>query len=183
METVKTPKTAKSTKAISKAIAKPKAEAIKAKSTAKVAVKATETPQERNYRLDVADLKEIKAEKSLAAAYNKGSYHFSISALELLGKNRWHTLADFRTALSKAMGKDEWKAFETKKARNENGLDCNGRILQNLLVLQRVKDYGLKLLQVGAVIDLRRNDKNKGEVRLNTQSKEPLKLGRKVESK
>lgn len=184
METVKSPKMAKANKANSKAVAKPKAvKAIKAAKVVKAAQKAVETPQERNYRLDTADLKEVKAEKSLAAAYNKGSYHFSIAALETLGKNKWHTLADFKAQLQKTMGAEAWKAFANKPMRNENGLKLDGRILQNLLVLQRTKDYGLKLLQVGAVIDLQRNKQGKGEVRLNTQSKEPLKLGRNVEAK
>jgi len=74
--------------------------------------------------------------------------------------------------------------LEGKESRNdETGKDHNERFLQNLKVLQRVRDYGLSCLRLGrrscdkgCVIDLTRN----GEilVSLNTNSDSPKQLGR-----
>jgi hypothetical protein len=104
-----------------------------------------------------------------------------------LGANKLHALAKVHAAFKKVAGVNwygEWAGIE--KRNEETGLDADGRFLQNLRVLQRTADYGLKLLEVGqkvmgtkgAVIDLRRDSKGAILVCLNTNSDSPLKPGR-----
>ena len=101
----------------------------------------------------------------------------SVDALVVLGVNKWHTLSSFIRELSR-VDAEKFKAFKNRDARNEKtGKSWEEKVLQNLQVLQRIHDYSLKLLQVGAVIDLQRGAKEI-EVRLNTHSREPQKLGR-----
>jgi hypothetical protein len=92
-----------------------------------------------------------------------------IEAAASLGANKWHPFPAIQHRVESLMG-DAWEAFASKPARNAaTGKDVAGRLLQSLMVLQRVRDYGKKLAQMGAVIDLKR----KGEivlVRLNTRS-------------
>jgi hypothetical protein len=145
------------------------------------ATKATKTTETaRNYKMDakeVAALKtEAKAQKSFPNPY-RGCYGALVAALAALGLNKWHSFSEVKAAVKKNMG-ENWEAFQAKAARNkETGKDVDGRLLQNLTVLQRVNDYGKKLLQVNAVIDLKREGKEV-QVRLNTNSKEPQKMGR-----
>jgi hypothetical protein len=64
-------------------------------------------------------------------------------------------------------GREWYSAWAKREKRNkETGQDAAGRFVQNLRVLQRTKDFGRKLLEVGkvmgtkgAVIDLSRDAK------------------------
>jgi hypothetical protein len=70
-------------------------------------------------------------------------------ALLKLGVNTPHPLAKVHAAFKKAGAEwyDQWAASE--KRNKETGKDADARFLRTLSVLQRTKDYGLKLLQVG----------------------------------
>lgn len=116
--------------------------------------------------------------------FNRGSYHFLLEAIK---KARAFTTAEkgvsrlsfarlydsFKELTSDASTKDDngktlWQRFKGKDARNnETGRDEEGRLLQNLEVMQRVTGrncYGLKIDQVakavlglkGACIDISR---------------------------
>src|ERR1035437_4817773 len=100
--------------------------------------------KDRNYSMSAEDLAALKAQakkdKAFPNPYRAGSYHHSVAALATLGANQWHPLASFVKELARV--DSEWiKGFKAKENRNENGKDIDGRILQNLTVIQRVKDY------------------------------------------
>ena len=154
-------------------------------------MKTTKTTTEHNYGLDAEDVKALAAEyaasKKIPNPNNKGCYRFIIAALTNLGMNKPHPLAEVYERFQKEAGSEWFKAWKSKEKRNaEKGKDANGRFLQNIQVLQRVKDYGLRLLQVGTkvmktkgcVIDLTREAKGGLLVTLNTDSPKPLKPAR-----
>jgi hypothetical protein len=151
---------------------------------------------ERSYGLSAQEIKELaeefKASKKFPNPHRTGSYKFTLDALRVLGVNKAHPIAKVHAAFKKAAGDDWYEAWASKKSRNkETGKDADERFLQNLQVLQRTKDYGRRLLEVGrrvlkskgAVIDLSRDDKGKLLVTLNTNSATPQKAGRALEAK
>lgn len=92
-------------------------------------------------------------------------------ALSILGSNKYHPIADVLKAMESVLsteeskngaGKTAWEVFKGKRPRSrKNGLDWFGRVLQNLTVLQRIggdDPYGLKLIQLGACIDLKKDE-------------------------
>jgi len=92
--------------------------------------------------------------------YQNGStYHSSVQALFNLGPNEGHSFKEVKAEMQRIMKKVErgdtnaWDNFANRKPGNaETGKDLNGRIHQNLTVLQRLNGahpYGLKLKQVG----------------------------------
>ena len=150
----------------------------------------------RSFGLSSADVAELKAEfqksKHLPNPYRSGAYGFSVEALVALGANKPHPLAKVHAAFKKAAGVEWYSAWAKREKRNaETGQDAAGRFVQNLRVLQRTKDFGRKLLEVGkkvmgskgAVIDISRDPKGELLVALNTNSNSPIKPGRKAESK
>jgi len=145
----------------------------------------------RSFGLSAEDVQELAAEyaktKRLPCPYRNGAYAHAIAALVTLGANKPHSLAKLHQAFKRAAGAEWYAAWAgTEKRNEETGLDADGRFLQNLRVLQRTSDYGLKLLEAGqkvmgtkgAVIDLSRDSKGAILVSLNTDSSEPLKPGR-----
>jgi hypothetical protein len=134
----------------------------------------------------------------LADSYNRGNYHYIILALLSLGVDEQHSkakvFAKVKSLMSRESTKDEdgatdWDRFEGKDPRSaESGLDVDGRLDQNVSVLQRVNTdtsaspYGYKLLQVmqeiagktGGVIDILVGDRSVEYLRLNTKSVTPI---------
>jgi hypothetical protein len=137
--------------------------------------------QDRNYALTPNELKELKADAKAAKAfpnpYRNGIYSQIIAALAASGVNKWHSLSVLKDKMKTLMG-DDWEAFEKRKPRNEKAAkSVDERLLLNLQVLQRVRDYGKKLLQVGAVVDLKRQGEQVMAL-LNTHGNVPKKMGR-----
>ncbi len=121
--------------------------------------------------------KTTKTVKSLANGYRTGgNYHAIIATLETMGTNKWHAYDAFAAKLEKTW--EGWKAFAKKEARNEaTAKDTQGRLLQNVRVLQRTNDYAKPLLEAGAVIDLKWEGQTL-QIQLNTKSKKPQTPGR-----
>ena len=145
----------------------------------------------RSFGLSTADLKALQEQhaktKKFPNPYRTGVYGFTVDALVSLGINKRHPISKVHEAFKRVAGNEWYAAWADKERRNEKtGKDADGRFLQNLKVLQRIKDYGLKLLQVGrrvlktkgAVIDLTRDRSGGILVCLNTKSDKPTKLGR-----
>ena len=108
----------------------------------------------RNFGLSNADVATLKAEFEATGKFPnpyRGSYGAIVAALTELGLNEAHPFAEIHATIQKQMG-EKWDAFASKAARNQNGKDVDGRLLANVQVLQRRKDYGLKLTQLGAGI-------------------------------
>lgn len=149
-------KTQKNAAKVQKTTKAPKAEKA---TTAEKAPKA-EAQKDRKYALkdEVVKglLKLAKTEKKFPNPYRSGAYHATVEALAMtLGK--WQTFDQFKQHFVKAMGAD-WADFSHRAKRNENGLDVDGRILQNVNVLRR-PDYGMKLQQVGYRIETDKSEK------------------------
>jgi hypothetical protein len=133
---------------------------------------------------------------------NRGSYFYIIEALKALGLNRRHPFGEVVAKIRELMSDKDtvqedkkgkkttaWQRFIHKEAatkKEENARDVEGKIHQNMEVLQRVNlasntPYGLKLLQVGkkvlgtsgATIDLLKGDDDAILVRLNTDAAAP----------
>jgi hypothetical protein len=151
---------------------------------------------ERSFGLSPEQLAELSSEfakmKKFPNPYRAGAYGFTIDALLKLGVNKAHPVAKVHTAFKSAAGADWYSAWSSAEKRNEEtGKDADARFLQNLSVLQRTADYGLKLLEVGkkvmkskgAVIDLSRDSKGGLLVSLNTDSDTPVKPGRSIAAK
>lgn len=143
---------------------------------------------------------EVKALKELAEAgdkfpnpHSKGFYHYLIETLKSLGINRafsWSTVTDkfkeITSATKESNGETWWKNWSQKAPRNPaTGRDWQGKFEENVEVMQRsggLTPYGLKILEVGtrvlgtdgAVIDILRNAQGTAQIRLNTNSKEPI---------
>jgi hypothetical protein len=160
----------------------------------------------RKFHLNRAEIDQLSAAlrdgDKMPNPHNKGAYFYSIETLKALGLDRRHSLPVFTAKMRELMsdkstvqdvdGKPQtaWQRFINKESRNEEtGLDKDGRIIQNLEVLQRVNvnrttPYGLKLLQVGqkvlkskgCVIDITLGGEGGKEimVALNTDSDTPV---------
>lgn len=134
-----------------------------------------ETPQ-------IELLKKMEAEKRFISPYKApGGYWGATEALSKLGVNEFHPIADVLKSMQDVMsaaetkdqtGKTAWERFKDKRPRSrKNGLDWFGRVLQNLNVLQRIggdDPYGLKLVQVGACVDLKADEHGSPMARLRT---------------
>ncbi len=145
----------------------------------------------RSFGLSLENIAELTAEfeqtKRLPNPYRNGAYAHAVSALVTLGANTPHSLAKVHQAFKRAGGGEWYAAWASQEKRNEEtGLDAQGRLIQNLRVLQRTSDYGLKLLETGqkitgtkgVVIDMTRDAKGRLVVSLNTDSDSPIKPGR-----
>jgi hypothetical protein len=87
--------------------------------------------------------------------YPRGVHFYIIEALRTLGIDKIHRFSAVKDQMRKLMGssraigtkrRTDWERFAHKK---EVRLDCNGRIILNARMMQRVREYGLKLLQAG----------------------------------
>ena len=133
--------------------------------------------------------------------HNRGCYFYIWEALKTLGLNEWHLFRDvvkeLRRSMSAAATKDDkgataWERFRDKKSRSKTGRDVDGRILQNIEVLQRITGlnaYGIKQNQIaqrvvkdkdgnylkGACFDIKRDDeKSPVFIRFNTKPEQFL---------
>jgi hypothetical protein len=90
-----------------------------------------------------------KAVKGFVNPYRaNGSYWTVCEVLARLGMNHYHAADQLVNDFPKVMGKEKFTEFKGKEARNENGKDCEGRIIQNANVVMR-PDYGKALREVG----------------------------------
>jgi len=158
----------------------------------------------RKFHLNAKQIENLKAKFEetkdiviLADAYNHGSYHYLVKALLTMGVDESHSKArvfqKMRTLMSDAStvqgeGKDAttaWERFEAKEPRGENPLDVDGRLNQNVEVMQRITGrtpYAWKLRQVfqeilgktGGVIDVLVKESGTEFLRLNTRSDTPV---------
>lgn len=118
-----------------------------------------------------------------------GGYWGATQALAALGPGEFHPVSDIIKAYQQSMsdeaskdknGRTAWERFQNKRPRSKmNGLDWYGRILQNLTVLQRLggdDPYGLKLAQIGACIDLKKDEHGDpmARLRINIPAGEPI---------
>lgn len=98
-------------------------------------------------------------------------YWGATEALARLGTNQFHPMSEVIKSFQECMsdeasknkhGQTAWDQFKNKKPRSKKrGLDYLGRLLQNIAVLQRIggdDPYGLKLVQVGACIDIKADE-------------------------
>src|SRR4051812_15704875 len=142
----------------------------------------------RSFDLSNEEVKTLAAQyakdKEFPNPYRAGAYRHTVAALVMLGANKPHPVAKVHEAFKRAAGAEWYAEWAKKESRNDKtGKDVDGRFLQNLKVLQRTKDYGLKLLTAGrrvlktkgAVIDLTRSAKGALLVCLNTKSAKPRK--------
>lgn len=133
-------------------------------------------------------------EKIFPNPYNSGNYHFILQALWDMGVDEDHSKSRVFSRIEKLMsdestknaaGETAWERFSGRQPRGDNAKDVEGRMDQNVLVLQRLtgfNPYGLKILQVfqeilgkpGGVIDIIVNETTGTEyLRLNTKSTTP----------
>jgi hypothetical protein len=148
--------------------------------------------QEKNFRdkFDKAtkrvskDIKEKAGKRFMNTYREAGIYYGCIQSLYLLGSNEWHDFLPILKKLQVVMsgmedknGRTAWGRFSSKCPRMVDNQvvmtarDLKGRIEQNMRVLQRLgglHPYGLKLMQVGSCIDVRRTKEGKYEYRLRT---------------
>lgn len=110
-----------------------------------------------------------------------GPYCGSVMALYLLGANKFHELYEVKNMMKTFMskvgidseGRTAWQRFSDKLPR-ENATrtqDVNGRIIDNMLVLQRLGGHnpcGNKLAEIGCCIDIKKEADGKIYYRLNT---------------
>jgi len=146
---------------------------------------------ERTFELSPAQTKTLQAEyvesQKFPNPYQKGCYRFIVSALTSLGVNKSHNLDAVYQRFQQEAGAEWFRVWANREGRNEKtAKDALGRFIQNLKVLQRAKDYGLKLLQVGrrilktkgGVVDLSHSGDGGLTVVLNTNSNRPTIAGR-----
>lgn len=109
-----------------------------------------------------------KAGRFIPPYRNSGAYWGVVEALVLLGPNKKHPFANFMLKLQEVMSdpstckkgsvQTAWDRFNKRTPRSQtNARDILAKILENIEVVQRLNGnnpYGLKLLQVGAVVNL-----------------------------
>ena len=84
------------------------------------------------------------------------TYGAIVQALINLGVNFPHQFTDVRNEVRRLMGEDRWHRFSEKPAREGRAVSgADVRLHQNARTLQRTKDYGRKLFDVGEVIGTR----------------------------
>lgn len=151
-------------------------------------------PLHRNYDLRDRIVERMKLDYSTYGGVPNpqrlGCYYFIIESLKALGTNEQHSLHTLRAKVEELMGPERWSTFCKKRRRRLSNMhvcdtppDVDAKLHCNCRVLQRTKDYGKKLLQVGhkvlasrgCVIDIIWNrDEERYYYRLNTDSETPL---------
>jgi len=113
--------------------------------------------------------------------YRKGGMYYAIvQSLIALGIDTSHSFAQMRSKIQEILsaettgsGENSWDKFVNRSPRNAlSAKDCNGRIMQNAQVLQRLTGshpYGEQLRQLSACIDILKGDNDIPCFRLNTQ--------------
>jgi hypothetical protein len=153
--------------------------------------KKSSTQNRRNYALRAERFRMLQGvfakDKTVPNPYNRGCYHFIIESLKALGVNNKHNMDALRRKAQELMGPDRWRAFANRERQGlrmwqveDVEADIRARLHCNCRVLQRTKDYGLKLLQVGQQILRSRGcvidilfEGNQTIYRLNTRSDMP----------
>lgn len=146
----------------------------------------------RNYGIHPLDLKALSEGfarmKEFPNPYSRGAYFYFIESLKVLGANKVHKFLAVRDQMRKLMsaaetksrdGKTAWERFSNKR---DVATDYNGRIVRNAEVLQRVNDYGLKLLLIGkkvlktrgVVVDILKGPHGSPLYRLNMNASQPI---------
>ena len=89
--------------------------------------------------------------------YRPGSsYAAVVTALRELGAGEMHPYAKIVPGMIAAMGPDKWAAFKAREPRNKDThKQPEDRLLVNVAVVSRQKDYGRPLVQTGWCV---RND-------------------------
>ena len=125
-------------------------------------------------------LKEFKKSGKFPNPYRaNGKYWAFIEAMAILGLDKAHKYAMVRDKMKELLsqhqtsrGVDGWQDFEEPQKRNAAATkDVRGRILQNAIVLQRLKDnnpYGYKLAQLHSCVDILADDNGLPMFRLRT---------------
>jgi hypothetical protein len=96
---------------------------------------------------------------------NNGMYHAIVQSLINLGINKKHSFSEIKkeienilTLKKKPENRNLWQTFKCRKPRNPlSGKDINGRIIDNMMILQRVSGlhpFGEKLRQLNACINI-----------------------------
>ena len=148
------------------------------------------TKTNRNFGLSTGEVKALQeqhaADQKFPNPYHQGCYHFIVAALVNLGIDQPHPFQAVYSRFQKEAGRQWFKDWAGREGRTETAKDARGRFVQNLKVLQRTKDYGKKLLEVGrrvlkskgVVIDLSHGTDGALMVALNSNSNKPQKAGR-----
>lgn len=130
----------------------------------------------------VALLQQIENEGRFVSPFTRyGAYDGVVESLVRLGENESHLFGDVVEEIEKYLseeasrGKSQrtaWEKFRDRRPRSETSAkDCPGRIMQNILVLQRIggaDPYALKLSQLGACIDVLKSPEGAPFIRLRT---------------
>jgi len=135
------------------------------------------------------DIKKKAGKKFFNPYRQAGIYYGCVQSLYLLGANTWHEYTKVYNKISQLMTeiidgrkRSSWSKFANRSPRKTEGIevstakDDEGRIKQNMRVLQRLKGihpYGYKLKQLCACIDVKRGKNGKFLFRLNTSFKSP----------
>jgi hypothetical protein len=133
------------------------------------------------FHIQTQFLQKMIAENRFFSPYKEYTSYWGITtSLALLGENEYHHPSKVLKKLSEIMSNDEsrdetgktaWDKFRNRKSRSSEGLDYVGRVLQNCNVLQRLggdDPYGLKLVQLGACIDIKNGENDIPLLRLRT---------------
>lgn len=111
-----------------------------------------------------------KSKGSVPNPYKRtGIYKAIVQSLIELGINEYHSFKKVKNQIKEIMSNystykkpNFWEYFVNKKPRNtQTGKDVNGRIIQNIEILQRTTGYhcyGYKLKQLG--LEIRTNKEN-----------------------
>lgn len=141
----------------------------------------------RRYHMDPKRIVELRkdAGKSFPNPFRPtGVYHGFIQALIDLGIDKAHPFKDVKAEMKKIMSKIErgesnaWSVFADRLPKEDatNPKDLNGRIMQTATVLQRISgvhQYGLKLKQLKACVDVLSGKDKQPLYKLNTSFKRP----------
>jgi hypothetical protein len=147
----------------------------------------------RKYHLTeqrLAALKEeqLKTGKVQNPYTRQGCYRAIVQSLIELGIDKWHSFVIIRNRIREIMvnmhltdGRTAWDTLINRRSRNvTSGKDLTGKMLQNILILQRVNGehpYGAKIYDLGYSIH---SKKENGILyfMLNTNTNIPSNIGR-----
>src|SRR5205085_1571733 len=117
----------------------------------------------RNFALRKKLIRRLRAEYRLMGSvpnpYYFGCYYCIVEALAILGVNQYHPFETLRIEVEELMGSTRWRVFLYRESLRHRPrwvedvqADASARLHYNCRVLQRTKNYGLKLLQVGQIV-------------------------------
>jgi hypothetical protein len=118
----------------------------------------------RKYHLTLGELFLLEREWRLTKRFpnpfkKKGIFHMIIEALIDLGIDKKHSFPDLKAKIKELMTQEgKWEKFINKPCRNSySSKDVNGRIIQNIMLLQRLGGYnpfGISVMQLGSCLDI-----------------------------